>query len=137
MILYKKAAKENFMEEILTIKCPSCGSVDINNIGNGVGRCSHCSSTLILPRHNEEILALLNNAYLYRANSNYDLAIKTYQFVLEKDSNELSAYEGILLSEYGIEYVKDTYSNKLVPTCHRAHFTSIYENQYYKHQYGQ
>ena len=71
------------MEEILTIKCPSCGSVDIENIGNGVGRCSHCLSTLILPRQNEEILALLNNAYLYRANSNYDLAIKTYQFVLE------------------------------------------------------
>ena len=120
------------MEEIKAIKCPGCGSIDIKNVGNGVGKCAHCNSTLILPRQNEEILALLNTAYLYRVNSNYDLAIKTYQFILEKDSSELSAYEGIILSEYGIEYVKDSYSNKLVPTCHRAHFTSIYDNQYYK-----
>ena len=114
------------------LRCPSCGSVEIENISNSVGKCQHCGSTMLLPKQNAEIVALLNNAYLYRANFNYDLAIKSYQFVLEKDSSELSAYEGILLSEYGIEYVKDNYTGKLIPTCHRAHFTSIYDNEYYK-----
>lgn len=120
------------MKNIETIRCPSCGSSDIENINSSIGKCAHCGSTMLLPKQNEEIVALLNNAYLYRANFNYDLAIKSYQFVLEKDSSELSAYEGILLSEYGIEYVKDNYTGKLIPTCHRAHFTSIYDNEYYK-----
>ena len=114
------------------LRCPSCGSVEIENISNSVGKCQHCGSTMLLPKQNAEIVALLNNAYVYRSNFNYDLAIKTYQFVLEKDSSELAAYEGLLLSEYGIEYVKDTYTGNLIPTCHRAHFTSIYNNEYYK-----
>ena len=120
------------MKKLEVIRCSSCGSSTVENIGNNVGKCKHCGSTMLLPRQDEEIVALLNAAYVYRENFNYDLAIKSYQFVLEKDSNELSAYEGILLSKYGIEYVKDSYSGKLIPTCHRAHFKSIYEDDYYK-----
>lgn len=120
------------MKKQEVIRCCSCGSSDVVNQGNGIGKCNHCGSSIILPKQNEEIIAMLNAAYVYRENFNYDLAIKSYQFVLEKDSNELSAYEGLLLSEYGIEYVKDSYSNKLIPTCHRAHFKSILEDPYYQ-----
>lgn len=120
------------MTKIEVIRCSSCGSSVVENVGEGIGKCQHCSSTMILPKQNEEIVALLNAAYVYRENFNYDLAIKSYQFVLDKDSNELSAYEGVLLSKYGIEYVRDSYSGKLIPTCHRAHFKSIYEDEYYK-----
>ena len=120
------------MKKQEVIRCCSCGSSDVTNQGNGIGKCNHCGSSIILPKQNEEIIAMLNAAYVYRENFNYDLAIKSYQFVLEKDSNELSAYEGLLLSEYGIEYVKDSYSNKLIPTCHRAHFKSILEDPYYQ-----
>ena len=120
------------MKNTEIIRCSSCGSSEIAFINNNIGKCQHCQSTMLLPKQNSEIVALLNSAYLYRENFNYDLAIKSYQFVLEKDSAELSAYEGIILSEYGIEYVKDKYTNKMIPTCHRAHFTSIYDNEYYK-----
>ena len=120
------------MKKVKTIRCTSCGSAEVETIGNGIGKCVHCQSTMLLPRQDEEIIALLNTAHVYRENFNYDLAIKSYQYVLEKDPQELSAYEGILLSEYGIEYVKDTYSSKLVPTCHRAHFKSILEDSNYQ-----
>jgi tetratricopeptide (TPR) repeat protein len=120
------------MDKIEVIRCSSCGSTDIENIGGDMGKCSHCGSTMIIPKKQGEIISLLNNAYIYRANFNYDLAIKSYQFILEKDSNELAAYEGILLSEYGIEYVKDSYTGKMIPTCHRAHFKSILEDPYYQ-----
>lgn len=120
------------MSKFEVIRCSSCGSPHVERTGDNIGKCSHCGATMLLPRKNEEIIALLNAAYVYRENYNYDLAIKSYQFILEKDSNELSAYEGILLSKYGIEYVKDSYSGKLVPTCHRAHFKSIFEDDYYK-----
>lgn len=120
------------MEKNITLRCQSCGSAQIDILESNIGKCNHCGSTMILPKQNEDIIALLNSARVYRENYNYDLAIKTYQFVLEKDANELSAYEGILLSEYGIEYVKDAYTGKFIPTCHRAHFSSITENSYYK-----
>ena len=120
------------MAKIEVLRCTSCGSNKVKDLGNGIGKCEHCESTMLLPKKNTEIISLLNNAYIYRENFNYDLAIKSYQYVLEKDSQELSAYEGILLSEYGIEYVKDAYSNKLIPTCHRAHFKSILEDDNYK-----
>ena len=109
------------MDKVEVIRCSSCGSSEIENINNNIGKCMHCGSTMLLPKQNAEIVSMLNNAYIYRANFNYDLAIKSYQFVLEKDGSELSAYEGILLSEYGIEYVKDSFTGKLIPTCHRAH----------------
>ena len=55
----------------------------------------------------------------------------TYKAVLDKDGEELAALEGLLLAEYGIEYVKDTYTGKYIPTCHRMHFKNIYENEIY------
>ena len=120
------------MEEIKVIRCSSCGSSDVERIGNGIGKCNHCGSTLLFPKQNQEIISLLNSAQVYRENFNYDLAIKTYQLAIEKDSSEITAYEWLLLSEYGIEYVKDVYTGKMIPTCHRAHFSSILDDPNYK-----
>lgn len=113
------------------IRCQSCGSSDILNLNNGTGKCNHCQSLMIIPKEKSEIISLLNSAYVYRETFNYDLAIKTYEYALEKDPSELAAYEGIILSEYGIEYIKDPYTQKLIPTCHRAHFKNIFENENY------
>ena len=119
------------MEEKV-VRCSSCGGIEITQVENkNFGICAHCGSTVIMPRQNEEIIALLNSAYLQRANYDFDAAIKTYEFALDKDSNEKSAYEGLLLAKYGIEYVKDPRSKKLVPTCHRTHFKSVYEDEAY------
>jgi tetratricopeptide (TPR) repeat protein len=114
------------------IRCQSCGSSTITNLNNGTGICEHCKSKMILPKEKSEIISLLNSAYVYRETYNYDLAIKTYEYAIEKDPQELSAYEGIILSTYGIEYVKDPHTSKLIPTCHRAHFKNVFENEYYK-----
>ena len=119
------------MSKIQVIRCSSCGSNSVKDLGNGVGMCNHCQSTMLMPSREDEIISLLNSAYIYRENFNYDLAIKSYQYIIEKSPKELSAYEGLLLSEYGIEYVKDIYTGKLVPTCHRAHFKSILEDSNY------
>ena len=114
------------------IMCNNCGGEEITHIeGKNLGICKHCGATIIMPRPNEEIIGLLNTAYLQRATYDFDAAIKTYEYVLDKDSQEKSAYEGLLLAKYGIEYVKDPRSTKLIPTCHRTHFNSIYEDDAY------
>ena len=115
------------------ITCSCCGASQIQQLEDkSLGVCTHCGSTVIMPRPNEEIIALLNTAYLQRANYDFDAAIKTYEFAITKDKREKSAYEGLLLAKYGIEYVKDPRTNTLVPTCHRTHFNSIYEDETYK-----
>ncbi|MBQ9790989.1 MAG: TIR domain-containing protein [Clostridia bacterium] len=113
------------------LHCSSCGASDLEILDNGIAKCGHCGSLVILPKKKEDIVSLLNSAYVYRKNNNYDLAIDTYKAVLDKDDEELSALEGLLLAEYGIEYVKDTYTGKYIPTCHRMHFQNIYENETY------
>lgn len=119
--------------DIKAIRCSCCGSTQITRIENSnLGKCEHCYSTVLMPSNNEEIVNLLNMAYLQRASYNFDLAIKTYELVLEKNNAEKSAYEGLLLSKYGIEYVKDNRLNKYIPTCHRANFKSIFEDESYK-----
>ena len=103
--------------DIKAIRCSCCGSTQITRIENSnLGKCEHCHSTVLMPSNNEEIVNLLNMAYLQRASYNFDLAIKTYELVLEKNNAEKSAYEGLLLSKYGIEYVKDNRLNKYIPT---------------------
>ena len=115
------------------IRCSCCGASEITQLEEkGLGVCAHCGATIIMPKANEEVVSLLNTAYLQRANYDFDAAIKTYEFAISKDKNEKSAYEGLLLAKYGIEYVKDPRSNTLVPTCHRTHFSSIYEDDTYK-----
>lgn len=47
------------------IICSCCGGAKIDHVkGKNIGVCKHCGATIIMPRPNEEIIALLNNAYL-------------------------------------------------------------------------
>ncbi len=115
-----------------SIRCSCCGANEIEVKGNGIGKCSHCGANLIVPKgEDEEIISLLNTAYLQRASYDFDSAIKTYEFILSKNSKEKSALEGLLLAKFGIEYVKDPRTNRLTPTCHRTHFESIFEDSAY------
>ncbi len=115
-----------------TIRCSCCGGCEIKPMEEkNLGVCSHCGATVLMPRGNEEIIGLLNTAYLQRESYDFDSAIKTYEYALSKDGNEKATLEGLLLAKFGIEYVKDPRSKKLVPTCHRTHFTSIFEDDTY------
>ena len=83
------------------IRCSCCGASEITQLEEkGLGVCAHCGATIIMPKANEEIVSLLNTAYLQRANYDFDAAIKTYEFAISKDKNEKSAfakYVGLLL----------------------------------------
>ena len=53
------------------------------------------------------------------------------QLLFEK-SDEAEAYWGMVLSEFGVEYVEDPESKKRIPTCHRTTVKSISANENYK-----
>jgi hypothetical protein len=91
-----------------------------------IGTCLYCGSTMTLPRIDSEKKArLFNRANQYRLNNEFDKAYDAYKSIVEEDEQEAEGYWGMILSEYGIEYVEDPKSHKRIPTCHRTQIHPI------------
>lgn len=121
------------MESQKNIRCNVCGGNDITfQPHSRIGRCNSCGALLTLPDFEDhEILSLLNQAYLQRTTYKFDEAIATYTYIIEKNPNEISAYEGLLLSKYGIVYEYDEDKKINVPTCRRYNPKNVLEDESY------
>lgn len=109
------------------IKCKMCGGdIQFNSEQKTYGTCESCGSTMTLPSINDErITNLFNRANYFRRIHDFDKAVNAYDTILNEDSSNAEAHWGVVLSRYGIEYVEDPTSHKMVPTCHRVQFSSI------------
>ena len=117
----------------MIIKCKMCGGNIEATADMTVGKCRYCGSTMTLPRiESEKKARLFNRANEYRLNNEFDKAYDAYKTITEEDEQEAEAYWGMILSEYGVEYVEDTKSHKRTPTCHRTQVQSILDNTNYK-----
>ena len=118
------------MDKAQLIRCNECGSLEIEiNNHSRIGKCKSCGALILLPIIDDyNIVPLLDEAFIERNNFEFDKAISTYQYILSKAPNELCAYEGLILCKYGIVFVLDEKSNKIIPTCHRYNPISIYED---------
>jgi len=68
---------------------------------------------------------LFDRANHYRQQKEFDKAQATYENILQEDINNAEAHWGVVLSKFGIEYVEDPKTHKLVPTCHRVQSLSV------------
>ena len=101
--------------------------------GITVAECEYCGTRQTLPKVSDENLQnLYNRANILRIKSEFDKAEKLYEKIIQTDSTESEAYWGLILCRYGIEYVDDPATNKKVPTCHRASYSSIVADDDYK-----
>ena len=108
------------------LKCKMCGGDIEVSKDMSIGTCLYCGSTMTLPRiDNDKKVRLFNRANLYRLNNEFDKAYDAYKAIAEEDEQEAEAYWGMLLSEYGVEYVEDPVTKKRIPTCHRTLVKSI------------
>lgn len=115
------------------LKCKMCGGDIEVNKDMTVGTCLFCGSTMTLPRIDTDKKArLFNRANDYRLNCEFDKAYDAYKTIVEEDEQEAEAYWGMILSEYGVEYVEDPTSKKRIPTCHRTHIQPIRTSTNYK-----
>lgn len=114
-------------------KCKQCGG-DVETNSNGlVGRCLYCGTVQTLPKEDDEqVKQLLVRANDFRLSADFDRAIYTYEKVLEIKENEPEAHWGLLLSKYGVEYVRDNRSFQYKPTLHRISSVSIFDDADYK-----
>ena len=117
----------------MLLKCKMCGG-DIEVVpGTTVGTCQYCGSTMTLPQiDSDKALRMYDRANTYRLSNEFDKAYDAYKAIVEEDEQAAEAYWGMLLSEYGIEYVEDPKTHKRIPTCHRTLTQSILESANYK-----
>lgn len=107
-------------------KCKICGGT--LNIIDGVTicECEYCGTKQTLPKlDNEKRISLYERANYFRRNNEFDKAMGIYEVILSEDNDDAEAYWSIVLCRYGIEYVEDPNTHKMVPTVNRANSKSI------------
>lgn len=114
-------------------RCKICGGDLIFEEGKDICKCEYCGSEQTVPKSTDESrLNLFNRANVLRLKAEFDKAAELYERILEMDETESEAYWGLILCNYGIEYVEDPRTKKMVPTCHRASYDSITSDPDYK-----
>ena len=108
------------------LKCKMCGGSISVNADMTIGTCQYCGSTMPLPRIDSDKRArMFTRANQSRLSCEFDKAYDAYKTIAEEDEQESEAYWGMILSEYGVEYVEDPKSHQRIPTCHRTCVQSV------------
>ena len=117
----------------MLLNCKFCGGELEITEGAKITTCKYCRTTQTLPViKDEQSSNLFNRANALRRRCDFDKAEAAFEKIIESDGTESEAYWGLVLSKYGIEYVEDPESGKMIPTCHRASYDSIVADGDYK-----
>ena len=108
------------------LKCKMCGG-DLDLIpGSSTATCEFCGTLQTVPSaDNEKKVSLFARAHRLRASCDFDKAAGIYESIVAEFPEEAEAYWGLILCEYGIEYVDDPGTGKKIPTCHRTSFDCV------------
>lgn len=113
-------------------KCKMCGGSLEPAIGETVCQCEYCGTSQTIPRADDERLRqLFERANNFRLKNEFDSGAMVYENILTEYPEEAEAYWGMCLCRYGIEYVKDPVSGKMLATCHRTQLRSVLEDPDY------
>jgi tetratricopeptide (TPR) repeat protein len=105
---------------MLELKCKMCGGSIQAEEGALYGTCDSCGRSSPLPKtRRREILDKFNRASELLMQCEFDRANSIYEEILITDGTDSEVYWGIVLCNYGIQYVVDPGSQKRIPTCHR------------------
>ena len=114
-------------------KCKMCGGDLLLNGPNRVAECEYCGTRQTVPgADSEKKVTLFNRANRLRVGSEFDRAAALYEQLAAEFPEEAEAYWGVCLCNYGIEYVDDPATGKKIPTCHRAGFTKLTEDENFR-----
>lgn len=114
-------------------QCTKCGGRLIENPDGKTMTCEACDSVTSIPGAKDDLLIEnYNRANELRKSGRFDEALDAYTKLIFEQECGAEVYWQILLCKYGIEYVQDPKSKKLIPTCHRAQYGSILEDPDYR-----
>lgn len=110
-------------------KCKMCGGNLEVQEGMTVCECEYCGSIQTVPQlDDEKKINLFTRANRLRSACEFDKASGVYESIVSEFPEEAEAYWGLVLCQYGIEYVDDPKTGKKIPTCHRSSFDSIMDD---------
>ncbi len=114
---------------MVTLKCKMCGG-ELTLIRNeNIAECEYCGSKQTVPSSDDEKkLKLYERANKLRLKGEFDKAAGVYYSIANEYPDDAEAFWGLILCNYGIEYVDDPATGKKVPTCHRSSFDSVLDN---------
>ena len=114
---------------MLIFKCKMCGG-DLELIdGKSIAECQHCGTVQTLPAaDNEKKIQLFNRANKLRMSCEFDRAASVYENIIAEYPEDAEGYWGLCLCNYGIEYVDDPATGEKKPTCHRASFSKLQDD---------
>jgi uncharacterized protein YgiM (DUF1202 family) len=114
-------------------KCKMCGGELELHKGMNIAECPYCGTKQTVPYlDDDKKLRLYNRANQYRLDNEFDKAYSAYETIISEKEDEAEAYWGLVLSEYGVEYVEDPATKKRIPTCHRTLVKSVTSNENFK-----
>ena len=107
--------------EAQILRCEICGG-ELKYVADGKSaQCLNCGNEFWFKEEKSGAVALaLNRAAEKRRRNDFDSAIDEYRLVIHENPQDAEAHWGLAISTYGIEYVEDYRTGKLVPTCRRA-----------------
>ena len=114
------------------VKCVECGGNVLISSDGKRGKCEYCDQEYFYKEEKDSALVMaMNIATEYLKKCDFDNAIVHYEAILKKHPKDSEAAWGLLLSKYGIEYVRDDRFGKMIPTCHRYVEESIFNSKAY------
>ena len=116
---------------MLVFRCPVCGGELEIDEKMHIGKCQYCDSTVAIPQNFEKIGNLFNRANFLRQSNQFDKAMGVYEEILKEDNANSAAHFGMVLCNYGIEYVQDPKTQEMIPVCHRTKESSILQDPEY------
>ena len=112
------------------LKCKMCGGDLVLEQGTTVATCEYCGTTQTVPSaDNDKKLTLFSRANRLRFGCEFDKAAGVYEAIVADFPEEAEAYWGLVLCQFGIEYVDDPATGRKVPTCHRSSFESVMQDE--------
>lgn len=116
----------------VTLKCYNCGSDVLVSEGSHIGICSFCTAEIPVPQQMNSAASDLSRANRLLSESRFEEARELYREVLIQTPFESAACWGFAVSEYGIEFVQDPNTARLLPTLHRLSTQRFSEYLYVK-----
>lgn len=114
-------------------KCKMCGGTLEVSQDQSTAKCEYCGTEQTLPKlDDDQRVQMYDRANHYRRNGEFDKAMGIYEKVLNKDITDAESYWSIVLCRFGIEYVEDPSTKKMIPTINRMQYTSIFDDEDYK-----
>lgn len=116
----------------ITMKCPCCGAELLFGADGITLSCEYCGHTEYWKEEKtEKVISELDRANAMRRENAFSDAIREYKLITEQNPDDAEAHWGLVISLYGIEFIKDRRTNRFIPTCHRTVRDSILENPDY------